>query len=150
MIELPKLELCAAELLANLVSKVVDALDISQLKVIAWSDSLITLHWINSPSIRWRTFVANRVTKIQEITSPSQWRFVDGNINPVDCATRGMLLNDLKQHSTWWNVPMFLQQEEDQWPRKPIMTEFTVKEMQLRKPIKLFNIVTSNENDLLF
>ncbi|XP_014490551.1 uncharacterized protein LOC106753273, partial [Vigna radiata var. radiata] len=50
---LPRLELAAALLLIRLTRKVVAALKTKPAKLYFWSDSTITLHWINSTANRW-------------------------------------------------------------------------------------------------
>ncbi|KAG8176819.1 hypothetical protein JTE90_003447 [Oedothorax gibbosus] len=64
---LPRLELCSALLLSNLLSSTLPHLDISISAVFAWSDSQITLAWINSEPSRWKPFVANRVSQIHPV-----------------------------------------------------------------------------------
>ncbi|XP_071572826.1 uncharacterized protein [Temnothorax nylanderi] len=68
-ISLPRLELCAALLLANLIAYVRQVLrghiDIDD--EYAWSDAQVTLCWIRSSPYRWKTFVRNRVARIQDL-----------------------------------------------------------------------------------
>ena len=45
----PRLKLCAALLLSQLLRKVAVVLDVSPDCVFAWSDSTITMNWINIP-----------------------------------------------------------------------------------------------------
>ncbi|XP_018403196.1 PREDICTED: uncharacterized protein LOC108780100 [Cyphomyrmex costatus] len=67
-VSLPRLELSAALLLARLIAKVRESLDISNCQTYLWSDSTIALNWITSSSRRWSVFVANRVGEIQRLT----------------------------------------------------------------------------------
>ena len=62
---LPRLELCAAQLLATLSSKILQFINFKINSVHLWSDLTIVLNWINSPSAKWKTYVANRVSDIQ-------------------------------------------------------------------------------------
>ncbi|XP_072401139.1 uncharacterized protein [Diabrotica undecimpunctata] len=57
---LPRLELCAALLLSRLMKRTIQALNRSDVEIYAWSDSTITLAWIQGQPNRWKTFVANR------------------------------------------------------------------------------------------
>lgn len=50
MTTIPRLELCAASLLANLMKIVIPAFKIKQIRVFAWTDSQIVLQWITNPS----------------------------------------------------------------------------------------------------
>lgn len=65
-----------------------------------------------------RTFVANRVAKIQQVTYIDTWRHVPTKINPADCASRGLGPKDLATHDLWWNGPEFLRHGPSDWPQK--------------------------------
>lgn len=87
---LPRLELCAAYLLTNVVKKVTIAMPTLQLsKSFLWTDSTITLHWIKSSPNRWKTFVANRVASIQENSDIADWHHVSSTNNPADIISQG-------------------------------------------------------------
>lgn len=73
-ISLPNLELCGATLLAKLVQKVQEAMNITA-ETFAWTDSTIVLDWIKSNTHK-QTFVANRVSTILNTFKPSQWQHV--------------------------------------------------------------------------
>ncbi|GFT00755.1 integrase catalytic domain-containing protein [Trichonephila clavipes] len=75
---LPRLELCSALLLANLLQATLPTLTVSISETFAWSDSKITLAWLKSDPRRWQPFVANRVAQIQELTPNVHWNFVSG------------------------------------------------------------------------
>jgi len=75
-LSLPRLELCAALLLSQLCQAVLKAFNKTFDRVILWSDSTITLHWIRTHPYRLKTFVANRVASIQEITAAFEWKHV--------------------------------------------------------------------------
>lgn len=87
----------------------------------AFSDSVITLHWINGSPSRWKSFVANRVNKIQNLLLPSHWFHVNGQDNPADCVSRGMSPSEFCRHSSWLTGPQWLKENEQTWP----ITSFT-------------------------
>ncbi|XP_011858572.1 PREDICTED: uncharacterized protein LOC105556109 [Vollenhovia emeryi] len=87
---IPRLELCGAVLLANLVSKMIQAWTVRFHEVVYWTDSTIVLHWINKESTHWKVFVGNRVAEIQTLSERNQWRHVDTSSNPADMITRGI------------------------------------------------------------
>ena len=73
-----------------------------------WSDSQIVLSWIHSHSRCLTTFVGNRVAKIHEATSVSQWHFVDTHRNPADLVSRGLPLSKVLDSALWQGGPDFL------------------------------------------
>ncbi|GFT20451.1 integrase catalytic domain-containing protein [Trichonephila clavipes] len=48
------------------------------------SDSTIAIAWVNSPPHQLRTFVANKVSKIQAITANYQWKHISSRDNPAN------------------------------------------------------------------
>ena len=114
---LPRLELCGAHLLANLLFHVKEALNLPLQEVYAWTDSTIVLNWLDGNPRRFKTFVGNRVSRIMELISSKHWRHVPGHQNPADCASRGMLPSELLEHTLWWNGPDWLRKTPEHWPR---------------------------------
>ncbi|XP_011699835.1 PREDICTED: uncharacterized protein LOC105457083 [Wasmannia auropunctata] len=115
-VSLPRLELLAALLLARLVKKISTSINLSEMQTFFWSDSTIVLNWIASPSRRWSTFVANRISEIQSLTDPSDWRHVKSSNNPADILSRGLDPQELANSSMWWHGPSFLELNDDRWP----------------------------------
>ncbi|XP_051155785.1 uncharacterized protein LOC127278229 [Leptopilina boulardi] len=114
-ITIPRLELTAAQLLTRLMVYTQKTLDFSQVPVFMWTDSQVTLNWIQSHPSRWKDYVRNRVSFIQEQLPHAQWRFIKGKENPADCASRGLAISQLKEHALWWNGPPWLKNSSDQW-----------------------------------
>ncbi|GIX99514.1 uncharacterized protein LOC107944776 [Caerostris darwini] len=106
-ISLPQLELCGTLLLSKLMDFTCKAFDIPISQSYFHTDSTIVLDWIGSHASRWKTFVANRVAKIQTLSSPTQWHHVSGNENPADLATRGVSSSTLLT-SLWLCGPEFV------------------------------------------
>ncbi|CAI5682672.1 unnamed protein product [Oreochromis niloticus] len=109
---LPRLELMGAVIGARLANNLIISLKMEQAQIKMWTDSMITLQWICSSAQRWKPFVANRVTEIQTLTSPSSWSHVPGKANPADLPTRGQSVEALLQNQLWWNGPSFLVSED--------------------------------------
>lgn len=124
-ISIPRLELCGAVLLADLVQFVTDTLRESfpRMEIFAWSDSMVALSWVRSSAHRWKTFVSNRVSHIQEIISPSAWHYIRSGENPADCASRGLLPRELVEHPLWWAGPSFLRTPQADWGTPPHVSE---------------------------
>ncbi|XP_011502413.1 PREDICTED: uncharacterized protein LOC105365850 [Ceratosolen solmsi marchali] len=83
-----------------------------------WTDSRVTLAWMQSHPSKWKEFVINRVSSIQDLTPNAQWRFVPGISNPADCASRGITSFHLQEHPLWWNGPQWISNTKN-WPRQP-------------------------------
>ncbi|XP_065211063.1 uncharacterized protein LOC135839114 [Planococcus citri] len=118
-ISIPRMELLAAELLAEMAHEV--ALDLSVRVNIAsirlWSDSKIALSWIGTQSYKWSVFVAHRVTKIQSLSKNSQWDYVESTSNPADVLSRGANPIDLcKPNHVWFFGPTWLRNSTSPWP----------------------------------
>jgi hypothetical protein len=115
-ISLPRLELCAALLLSQLVEVVAKTMEINFKQIVLFTDSEIVLCWIQKPPSTLTTFVANRVSEIQRITQNILWRHVESKMNPADIISRGIPAANLIENTLWWNGPNFLRKNESTWP----------------------------------
>ncbi|XP_028169944.1 uncharacterized protein LOC114359669 [Ostrinia furnacalis] len=106
-LSLPKLELCGALLLSQLIKKVVETLP-QQAIIYAWTDSMVVLGWLNGDINRWKLFVANRVRTILTVIPSSAWHHVRSEDNAADCATRGLTSLQLSEQTLWWQGPHWL------------------------------------------
>ncbi|XP_029348389.1 uncharacterized protein LOC115034949 [Acyrthosiphon pisum] len=116
VISLPRLELCAALLLARLVSRIVPKLKLNIAKKYFWSDSKIVLSWIASPSTKWKTFVAHRIGEIQDLSNITGWAYVKSSENPADIISRGCDAEQISSINLWWNGPEWLKNNIEEWP----------------------------------
>ncbi|GFU83357.1 uncharacterized protein TNCV_3739671 [Trichonephila clavipes] len=114
-----RLELCAAVLLAKLVNRVVAALQLDTAELYLWSDSMIVLAWLRKEPMDLKTFVQNRVAKIQELYPNQLWRHVPSDQNPADLVSRGVDPDKLLQQNLWFNGPTFLSGDDD-YPNRTI------------------------------
>lgn len=101
---IPKLELCGARLLTQLVKKVCKSINVNVEQVHLWSDSKCVLGWIAANPQRYKKFVASRITYIQNLKNVN-WHHIAGKENPADCASRGVFGDELKEHKLWWHGP---------------------------------------------
>ncbi|GFT35243.1 uncharacterized protein TNCV_1096051 [Trichonephila clavipes] len=115
---IPRLELCAAVLLAKLVKRVVAALQLETAELYLWSDSMIVLAWLRKEPMDLKTFVQNRVAKIQELYPNQLWRHVPSDQNPADLVSLGIDPDKLLQQNLWFNGPTFL--SGDDYPNRTI------------------------------
>lgn len=145
-ISIPRLELCSALLLAHLVEFVQNTFPLSFSRVVAWSDSTISLAWIKSSPHRWSTFVANRVTQIQDKLPPSCWRHINSEMNPADPASRGLFPSELISNELWWNGPQFLRLSEEFWPNSASSDQVLDTSEELKKFV---NVTYSDVNPFI-
>ncbi|XP_034945085.1 uncharacterized protein [Chelonus insularis] len=124
--KMSRLELTAALLLARLITYVKNNLDIQPTQT--------------SHSSRWKEFVRNRVSAIQDLTLISVWRFVPGKQNPADCASRGISISQLQKHPLWWTGPQWLTADESSWPTQSSV--YDSKAQQEKRPVITLNTQT--------
>lgn len=111
-ISIPRLELCAAVLLAKLLKYVSENLNIPKENIHAYTDSTVVLAWLQSHPSKWKTFIANRTSEILTTLPRSHWHHVTSATNPADVASRGISAPELLTHNLWWNGPDDLKQKE--------------------------------------
>ncbi|XP_053699038.1 uncharacterized protein LOC128746009 [Sabethes cyaneus] len=102
---LPRLELCAAVILARLIRNVSKAINRPFHEIRAWVDSTIVLAWLNGGASRWRTFVANRVAEITTCLPAINWSHIESEQNPADIISRGASPEQIQCNTLWWNGP---------------------------------------------
>lgn len=113
-----RLELCGAELLSKLLRRVYDTYDprYKVTSIHAFTDSKVTLCWINSSPHRWQTFVANRVVRIVDNVPAERFYHVAGTENPADCLSRGLTPDKFIEHPLWLHGPAWAKRDPSEWP----------------------------------
>ncbi|GFW29974.1 integrase catalytic domain-containing protein [Trichonephila clavipes] len=130
---LPRLELCAALLLSNVLQVVLREFPLSIHRTIAWTDSTITLAWLKTEPYRWQPFVANRVSKIQTTIPSVEWCHVSGIEKPADLGTRGLLPSQLVAHDQWIHGPLWLNQPMNETSSYKIPETFSFPDNALKE-----------------
>jgi hypothetical protein len=98
-----------------------------------WTDSTCVLWYIENEDRRFQTFVANRIAAIHNASSPSQWHYVNTELNPADDASRGVPADALEH---WIQGPKFLSQSVELWPRRPAdINDINDADPEVKKPI---------------
>lgn len=116
ILTIPKLELCAAFVLSKLVAKVIGSIKLKFSRIVLWSDSTIVLGWLKAQPSALKTFVGNRVSIIQSLTSEYEWRHVPSEDNPSDKLSRGVFPSKIVNLEIWWNGPGWLKNSDEFWP----------------------------------
>ncbi|XP_031336996.1 uncharacterized protein LOC116166263 [Photinus pyralis] len=125
LVTIPRLELCAAHLLARLLHFVINCYQsrLNIAKVYAFSDSTVTLNWIATCPTKLPMFVANRVTQINSLIDPLSWYHIDGKNNISDCLSRGLTPLQFISHVSWKNGPDWMRLDFLEWPIRIVRTE---------------------------
>ena len=149
---IPRLELCAALLGVKLLDAVVKSLSNLKMKIQskhAWTDSTIVLAWLFKEPSQWSTFVANRISKIQEHADLT-WRRVPSEDNAADDASKGINPHALKDHSLWWSGPQWLVTNKFPEQRQFCKTEEELKrvdhKVKQNDPSQMVLTVTESKN----
>lgn len=147
-VTIPRLELCAAHLLAQLVFHIKSLFPdkITSNNIHLWSDSTVALTWLQTPPYRLKTYVANRVSQTQELVPNESWRHISSGDNPADCASRGLLMSNLTDHKLWWNGPSWLSLPTSDWPTCKF-TPVTLDSTQELKPNSLTILTTTSQEE---
>lgn len=117
---IPRLELCGAVLAVELGETLSEHLSIEMGNIQYFTDSKVVLGYIRNETRRFYTYVSNRVDRIRNKSSPTQWNFVPTTKNPADCGTRAnMNAKDLPQ-SMWLSGP--------NWPRNKPESDIRTKD----------------------
>ncbi|XP_076661018.1 uncharacterized protein LOC143364711 [Halictus rubicundus] len=145
-ISLARLELCGANLLANLYVSIKDSLTNSVAKTTFWTDSTVVLHWLMKSPSNLKTFVANRIAEIQTKTRITDWRHIRTTDNPADLLSRGITAKELLNNKRWTFGPDWLTLDKSLWPESRL--EILQDIPEVRKIVCLASNVL-NPNDIL-
>jgi hypothetical protein len=107
-ITLPRLELCAAHLLAILVNRVIKELQLESVPVCLYGDSQIVLCWLKKAHESFVSYISRRIKDIQQHTNLKCWNYVESSKNPADIISRGLMPSQLINNQLWWHGPEFL------------------------------------------
>ncbi|XP_070528256.1 uncharacterized protein [Cardiocondyla obscurior] len=143
-----------------------ELLKLSEIKIPRWlkttkTTTLIELHGFADASERayaaghpskWTTYVANRVSEIQQALPSAYWNHIPGHENPADCASRGLLPSELPNHPLWWSGPEWLKQNNNEQLKQDNF-EFSSEELSAIKNEQRSQVLTitalPRENELL-
>nr|CAH7729802.1 unnamed protein product [Callosobruchus chinensis] len=132
-VTIPRLELCAALLLAQLYDKVISSWKGNIDAVHLWSDSTVTLGWLRGSPHQWKVFVANRVSEIQTLTKIEFWHYVNTHDNPADIVSRGINPESIVNCRLWWQGPIWLSETDDFWPMPSTELNLDACQLEARK-----------------
>ena len=132
---IPRMELAAAVVAVNIDKMIRKELQLNLQESTFWTDSTTVLKYIGNDTLRFKTFVANRISTIRDATQLSQWRYINTVDNPADCASRGLTAQKLMSHQSWIQAPSFLQGPESQWPDRFHSAGVEEDDVEVRKTV---------------
>lgn len=135
---IPRLELTAAVEAVKLDRMLKEEMEMPLLESVFWTDSMIVLWYLANEEKRFQTFVANRVARILESSTTTQWNHVGTEENPADDCSRGVTASELCNSKRWLSGPSFLLQNENSWPVSPIAREQTPDGAEVKKDAQVY------------
>ncbi|XP_053973204.1 uncharacterized protein LOC128873578 [Hylaeus volcanicus] len=77
---------------------------------------MIVLHWLKKSPQVLKTFEANRIAEIQNVSGDIEWHHINSEQNPADALSRGQMPSDLLKNNLWFEGSPWLQEPEHFWP----------------------------------
>ena len=147
-ITIPRLELAAAVLAVRINRMLEKELEYSLQPPVYWTDSTTVMKYIFSDTIRFQTYVANRVSTIRDLSEKSQWRYVSSVLNPADDASRGLTAETFLKSEQWLHGPAFLKQPEKTWPKYPENSiSLAADDPEIKKTVAVFGTAATETRD---
>lgn len=143
-VSVPRLELQAATIAVRVHSMILKEIDWNISSTFFWTDSKITLQYINNESRRFKTYVVNRVSEIRDVSQPSQWRHCPGTLNPADDASRGLSAHQLLSSERWFSGPAFLSKPDEDWPKAEV-GQLPEDDLEVKNEKAIFNLTISDK-----
>ncbi len=144
---IPRVELTAAVVAVNIDKMMKRDVQMELQESVYCTDSTTVLKYIENTSRRFKTFVANRICTIRELTKPTQWRYVNTATNPADYASRGQSATKLMNNHSWIQGPSFLKESEDLWPETPQQEEIKEDDMEVKRSVTTNLIHTAESTE---
>ena len=143
-VSMPRLELQAATIAVCAHAMILKEIDLDISLTFFWTDSKITLQYINNESRRFKTYVANRVSEIRDVSKPSQWRHCPGSLNPADDVSGGLSVHQLLSSKRWFSCPTFLSEPEEEWPQADF-GELPEDDLEVKNEKAIFTVTASGK-----
>ncbi len=136
---IPKLELQSIELASCLARHVATPLEHDVRKITLWSDSKTALQWLRMDPNQLQVLVHNYVNKIHKHHDIKMIRWVPGEENPSDIATRQKGFDEYYDRIDLWTYgPQFLKCESNEWPTLPALEETKEVMQEVKRDFKMW------------
>ncbi|KAL7850011.1 hypothetical protein SRHO_G00193600 [Serrasalmus rhombeus] len=144
-ITVPRLELAASALLVKVDKMLRRELHLHLKASVFWTDRQMVLKYIANDSVRFKTYVANRVSLIRDNTHLSQWRYVSSKVNPADDCSRGLSARKLTEQRRWIHAPDFFWRSKERWPVIEAVCSVFQDDPEVRKNTAVFATMVETE-----
>lgn len=146
---IPRLELTAAALAVKVDVMLKKELQLPLADSKFWTDSTTVLKYLANENIRFKTFVANRIAIILQASNVHQWSYVNTQLNPANCASRGQRVSAFMKNEVWIAGPNFLSKPEGEWPvNSEHQEELTAEDPEVKKGV-LVHATTVESTDAM-
>ena len=142
-VTIPRLELSAAVVAVRVHQTILREINLEIHQSFFWTDSEAVLRYIRNKTSRFKTFVANRLAVIHDITIPSQWNYIPSAENPADLASRGIYPDEAFKLDRWIQGPDFLRSVSCSIPIQPVIDELDENSDEIKSS---FATVQSKDN----
>ena len=105
------MELQAAVIASRMKVTLVSSLDLVFDLIYLWTDSKTVMQYITNDNSKYSSYVMHRVNKVKSNTGTLLWRYIPGNLNPVDDATSLVEFKEIHQNCRWLNGPEFFKED---------------------------------------
>ncbi|KAG5666992.1 hypothetical protein PVAND_014995 [Polypedilum vanderplanki] len=107
-----RLELLSCEIGAKLAMKMKNELHLENARIIAFTDSIVSIYWLTSEEDHSSVFVRTRVRSTREHVESDNWHHVAGIENPSDYASRSLLPSQLIESKALVAWPRLFKREK--------------------------------------
>ena len=135
---IPKLELMSIHQGARLADHVCKVLDLPKKAVTLWSDSKTALQWLRMESTTLLLLIHNYCEKITALFSVEQIRWVPGQENVANIATRPRTVEEVLDMPQWTKGPKLLSDSPGLWPEMAELQKTPEVMEGVKKDYKLF------------
>ncbi len=136
---IPKLELQSIELASCLARHVAEPLEQDVKTITLWSDSKTALQWLRMDPNQLQVLVHNYCNKVHKHHDIEKIRWVPGEENPSDIATRQKGFDEYYERIDLWTYgPPFLKKEEAEWPILPALQETKEVMQEVKRDFKMW------------
>jgi len=145
---IPRLELSAAVLAVQMDSKLRKELKMNLGQSVFWTDSTTVIQYLKNTTKRFKTFVANRVSRIHNESDPVQWHHVGTTENPADDISRGLDAKKIVASDRWKHGPQFIWKPEEHWNITEVTTDILEDDVEVKQSSALMTEAVKDEDPI--